>query len=251
MIDFLLDKLKTYDDPLFNFDEESHTYTYESERFISVTQFISRFHEDFDTQFWADKKAKDRGITVEEIVAEWKEINDRSNFIGTSTHNWIENYFNKIWQPLPTDIDVIHRINKFNVIYATHLYKLTPVKFEIKIFSKKWKIAGMIDSIFLYKNKIIIIDHKTNKKFTNDEDRCFGNLLPPFENFKKNHLNEYSIQISLYVLILREIGINVDVGYLLYIGPDNRPPVLHKCIDMTDILERYLNELRNDNVEVS
>jgi ATP-dependent exoDNAse (exonuclease V) beta subunit len=245
----LLEKLKIYEDPLFKFDEAEHAYTYNGDRFISVTQFISRFHEEFETNFWAEKKAKQRGITIEEILSEWKEINDRSNFIGTSTHNWIENYFNKIWQQLPTDLDVIHRINKFNVVYATHLYKLEPVKFEIKIFSKRWKIAGMIDSIFLYNNKIIIVDHKTNKKFTTDKDHNFGNLLPPFQDFKKNHLNEYSIQISLYILILREIGINVDAGYLLYIGPDNEPAKLHKCIDMTEFLEKYLNDL-NENVEV-
>lgn len=247
MLDIVLEKLKIYEDPLFKFDEVEHAYTYEGERFISVTQFISRFHTHFDTEYWSVKKAKDRGITVDEILSEWKETNDRSNVIGTATHNWIENYFNKVWQQLPTDLDIIHRINKFNVVYATHLYKLDPVKFEIKIFSKKWKIAGMIDSLFIYKNKLIIIDHKTNKKFTTDEDRCFENLLEPFHEFKKNHLNEYSIQISLYILILREIGIFVDAGYLLYIGPDDNPAKLHKCVDMTSILEEYLN----NNIETT
>lgn len=238
MRESLLQKLEVYNDPKFLFDPIKHKYTYEGDTFISVTQFISRFHKEFDSQYWSLRKSIDRNIPQSEIISEWKALNDRANEIGTATHNWIENYFNRIYQELPSDMDVIDRINKFNVIYATHLYKLTPIRLEQRIFSLRWKIAGMIDSLFLYKNKVLILDHKTNKKFTTKSDYN-EKLLPPFDAYDKCHLNEYSIQISLYSLILKEVGINVEVGYLLYIGP-NSEAVIHKCLDFTSILEEYL-----------
>lgn len=240
MQDTVLSLLESYDDPNFKFDPIKHKYTYEGEHFISVTQFISRFHKEFDQDFWSKKKAEQGGVEQSEILEQWKKINDRANEIGTATHNWIENYFNGIYQPLPTDLDVVDRINKFNKIYATHLYKLTPLKFEQRIFSRKWKIAGMIDSLFLYKDKVIIVDWKTNKNFTirNGYDE---KLLYPFEQWDKCHLAEYSIQLSMYALILKEIGIDVKVGYLTYIGP-NDDAQIHKCFDFTTLIENYLIE---------
>jgi ATP-dependent exoDNAse (exonuclease V) beta subunit len=237
MRDFVLDKLKAFDDTEFKFDPIKHKYTYEGEHFISVTQFISRFHKKFDSDFWSQKKAEERGVDQQEILNEWKSLNDRANFIGTSTHNWIENYFNRIYQELPSDLDVIDRINKFNKVFGTHLFKLTPLKFEQRIFSKKWKIAGMIDSLFLYKDKLIILDWKTNKKY--DIKNNYGEkLLEPFNDYDKCHLSEYSIQLSLYSLILKEIDLDVKACYTVYIGPDDVN--VYKCYDFTEILNNYL-----------
>jgi hypothetical protein len=118
-----------------------------------------------------------------------------------------------------------------------------PLKFEVRVFSKKWKIAGMIDALFLYRGKIFIVDYKTNKKFTTDENIEFvEKLLPPFDGFKKTHLNEYSIQLSLYALILKEWGFEIGGAYLVHIGPGDDDAKLHKCVDMMKILEKYLNE---------
>jgi ATP-dependent exoDNAse (exonuclease V) beta subunit len=239
MVAEILQKLEVYSDSEFKFDPIKHKYHYQGQHFISVTQFISRFHKEFDTEFWSKKKAEDRGVDQTEVLNEWKKLNDRANEIGTATHNWIENYFNRIYQELPSDLDVIDRINKFNVVFAKHLHKLTPVKFEQRIFSKKWKIAGMIDSLFLFKDSVIIFDWKTNKKFSTDQDRIFEYLLEPFGDLPKNHFNEYSIQVSLYRLILREIGIDVKNCYLLHIGP-NDDAKLYKALDLTEKLEQYL-----------
>ena len=239
MRDFIFDKLKDYEDPEFKFDPIKHRYTYSGDHFISVTQFISRFHKEFDSDFWSKKKADERGLDQKEVLNEWKALNDRANFIGTSTHNWIENYFNRIFQDIPSDLDIVDRINKFNKIYATHLHKLTPIKFEQRIFSKKWKIAGMIDSLFLYKDKLVILDWKTNKNFTTSN--VYGEkLLDPFIEFDRCHLTEYSIQLSLYSLILKEIGLDVKVAYLVYIG-QNEEAQVHKCHDFTELLEDFLN----------
>lgn len=243
MIDLLIKDLDCFEDIKFEFDPKLHKYTYNGETFISVTRFIQQFHKPFEEDYWSKKKAEQLGIEQEEILREWKKLNDYANEVGTDTHQWIEDYFCKRWSQLPLNKDVIHRINKFNKIYSTHLYKLEPLKFEVRVFSKKWKIAGMIDALFLYRGKIYIIDYKTNKEFTTDDNLKYKeNLLPPFNKFYKTHLSEYSIQISMYALILKEWGFDVAGGYLVHIGPGDEDAVMYKCLDFTDILKKYLDE---------
>lgn len=242
MKDVLLEKLQCFNDPEFKFDPKKHKYTYLGDHFTSVTQFISRFHKPFETEFWSKKKAEERGVDQEVIKKEWKQLNDYANDLGTATHQWIEDYYNQIWQPLPSNPDLIHRINKFNRVYAKHLYKLDPLKFEVRVFSKKWKIAGMIDSLFIYKGKIFILDWKTNKQFTHDEhDRgTYERLLEPFDEFWKNHHNEYSIQLSFYALILEEWGFEVGGAYLVHIGPGEEEANLYKVKDVRHTLKVFL-----------
>ena len=246
MKEFFLEQLECFNDPEFKFDPALHKYTYHGEQFISVTKFIQQFHKPFEQEFWSKRKAEEAGVPQEWILNEWKKLNDYANEVGTDTHQWIEDYFNGIWKPLPSNLDVINRINKFNVVFAKHLHKLEPLKFEVRVFSKKWKIAGMIDALFIYRGRIFILDYKTNKTFTTDENTKYPEkLLAPFHEFNKNHLNEYSIQISLYALILKEWGFDVAGGYLIHIGPGDEEATMHKCIDMTGILEEYLNSNRN------
>jgi ATP-dependent exoDNAse (exonuclease V) beta subunit len=238
----ILNELECFNDPEFKFDPIKHRYTYLNDEFVSVTRFIQQFHKPFEQEFWSKRKAEEAGVPQDWILNEWKKINDYANEVGTDTHNWIEDYFNGLWKPLPTNLDVINRINKFNIIYAEQLHKLEPLKFEVRVFSKKWKIAGMIDSLFLYRGKIYILDWKTNKNFTTDETvRYKEKLLAPFSNFFKSHLSEYSIQLSLYALILEEWGFEIGGAYLVHIGPNEEPATLYKVIDMRENIKMFLD----------
>ena len=243
MIELLRNQLDCFEDIKFEFDPADHRYTYEGDTFTSVTRFIQQFHKPFEQDYWSKKKAEQAGVPQDWILAEWKKLNDYANEVGTDTHQWIEDYFNKIWKPLPSNPDVIHRINKFNKIYCKQLHKLEPLKFEVRVFSKKWKIAGMIDSLFVYRGKIYILDWKTNKDFTDDNHQkgTYEKLLAPFQDHYKNHLNEYSIQLSMYSLILEEWGFDVGGAYLVHIGPGDEDAELYKVVDMRDNLKLFLN----------
>jgi ATP-dependent exoDNAse (exonuclease V) beta subunit len=243
MIELLRNQLDCFEDIKFEFDPVAHRYTYEGEPFISVTRFIQQFHKPFEQDYWSKKKAEQAGVPQDWILAEWKKLNDYANEVGTDTHQWIEDYFNQIWKPLPNNLDVIHRINKFNKIYAKQLHKLEPLKFEVRVFSPKWKIAGMIDSLFVYRGKIYILDWKTNKDFTDDNHQkgTYEKLLAPFQDYYKNHLNEYSIQLSMYALILEEWGFQVGGAYIVHIGPGDEEAELYKVVDMRENLKLFLN----------
>ena len=41
-------------DPNLKFEEESHTYHYNGNKCISVSQLLKRFVKPFDTEYWAD-----------------------------------------------------------------------------------------------------------------------------------------------------------------------------------------------------
>lgn len=239
---YLLEKLDCFKDDEFAFDPVKHKYTYLGENFISVTTFIQKFHKPFEQDYWSKRKAEEAGVPQEWILNEWKKLNDYANEVGSETHEWIEDYFNQKWRKLSTNLDIINRINKFNIIYAEKLHKLEPLAYEVRVFSKKWKIAGMIDSLFIYRGKLYILDWKTNKQFTTDETVKYKErLLAPFSDYFKSHLSEYSIQLSLYALILEEWGFEIGGAYLVHIGPGDDPAKLYKVIDMRENLKMYLD----------
>lgn len=245
--DKILSKLEQYKDSKFVFEPIAHKYTYEEDTFTSVTTFIQNFHKKFDSDYWSEKKAIERGITKEEILLEWKETNDKANDVGTQMHEWIESYYKKEWKELPTNPDVINRINKFNNIYSTNLYKLVPVAFEQRIFSRQLKLAGTIDSIFINpeNNDIYILDWKSNKAFHTDATKKYSKLLAPFNKFYENQHNEYSIQLSLYALILKEVGITIKGMFLVHI-PHEGDAKIYKGIDMRPILNEYFSSIHLD-----
>ena len=261
-VETILTKLKKYDDDNnFKFDEPSHTYTYGDATYTSVTTYLDKFHKPFDTEFHSKKTAKKLGIPQEEVLKLWKDKGDVSCDMGTEVHLWIENYYNKVLQEIPTNLESVKRINMFNILYVEKLHKLELIKCEQRIYSKKLKIAGMIDTLFLYKGNIIMLDWKTNGKMTSDVDCTYNKLLYPFNQYWENSLNKYSIQQSLYALILKEIGIEVKAMYLGYLPPDDinsgihTDGVMYKCIDMRDDLSQYFEdemnkeELRNYKID--
>ena len=119
---------------------------------------------------------------------------------------------------------------------------MTPVAQELRIWSLKYKLAGTIDTLFWYKDKLIIGDWKTNKKFTFDTDFCYDNLITPFDNMFDNTHNRYSIQVSLYKLILREHGIETGPSFICWIPPNEEDAQFIPAKDYSNILYEYLNE---------
>lgn len=246
----VLEALSIYDTNSFKFFEDAHKYYLNEKELTSVTTFISQFHSDFNQDEMSLKTAQKRGISKDEVLKEWKDKNDYSKHLGHHVHLWIENYYNKIPQQLPNDIEIIDRINKFNYIHGTHLHKLEHIVSEQKIFSENKLLAGTIDTLFLYKGNVIMLDWKSNLKMTSDVDTTYEKLYYPFNKYYKNHLNEYSIQQSLYALMLEEIGIYVKKMYLCYIPKEDKAR-MYTCVDMREELKQYFKKPPNKNIDIS
>jgi ATP-dependent exoDNAse (exonuclease V) beta subunit len=237
MIDKVIEGLSRFDsDVNFTFDKEIRRYTYNNKPLLSVSNFIKSLHKEFDSDYWSKVKAEQLGITQEEILAQWDAKAKRSTEIGNFVHKWIENYYNKIWTELPVDLEIIDRINSFNQVFGKHLHKLTPICFEKRVFSEKYGIVGIIDSIFLYKDKPIIVDFKTNA--TISTENRFQKMFAPFDSYDDCNFIHYSIQVSLYSLILKELGIDIICGYLLHISEEGAN--LIKCLDLSSVIEEFI-----------
>ena len=244
--------LTIFDDPMFKFDEGSHKYTYCDETtgkviqsFTSVTGFVDKFKEPFDSEYWAKKKAKQRGITKKAILLEWKEKGTTAAAFGTTIHQWIEDFYSNLKDTpkMPSDDMLIERIERFKELHNKRLHKLKPIFQEKRVFSRKWGLAGTLDGLFEFNDIPRVGDWKTNKEFLTDDDfkGRFKKLLYPFEDLYDNSLNVYSIQVSLYRLIIEEeTGIDLGDGFIEWIGPNTVK--LYKVLDLRDRLIKFLNK---------
>lgn len=247
------DLLNYFLDPNFRFNEATHTYTYvdpksgmQVQTFSSVTGFISQFKEKFDSKTIASRVAKKRGVSPSAILEEWKGISDTAMDLGTDVHKWIEDYYNGTNPAEPTHPGVLSRVNFFRQIHAERLYKLAPVKQEFRLFSRKWGLAGTMDALFRLGHDYYVGDWKTNKKFTTDDDsakdKYAKKLLYPFEDLWDNSVNGYSIQLSMYRLLLQEeANFRTEGAFLVWIGPNEKPKI-YKTVDLRDRLYTYLQK---------
>jgi len=253
-------KLDFFRDPNFRFNEEAHTYHYYNpetgkpvQKFMSVTQFLSQFKKPFDSEIIANAVAKSRTrkgepTTKAQVLQEWKDISDIALLLGTNVHKWIEDYYNGDNPEMPEAVNEKERVEKFLAIYEERLHKLTAVAQEFRVFSRKWGIAGTLDILFWLEPFFYVGDWKTNKKFTTDKDPegRKQKMLPPFQDMWDNSLNAYSIQLSLYRLILKEeADFDTEGGFLVWIGPNGKPK-LFKIVDLRDRLYEFLQK-NNDN----
>jgi hypothetical protein len=249
-------KLDFFKDPNFLFEEKAHVYSYEGSKFDSVTTFLRRFKTPFERNYWIQRKAQERGVDPSVIDAEWTQLATHAAALGTKVHKWIEDFWSGLEPELPENPEELQRVNSFLDLYEARLSKLVPLESELKIFSKKWRLAGTIDQPFLMwdeksgKPLFLLGDWKTNKDFKDDNHPKgrYKKLLHPFVDLFENSLNEYSIQISLYRLILEEeLGIETHSGFLVHLGPEGSK--IYQVKDLRERLKVYLQHNR-ENMDI-
>lgn len=249
----IVEKLKVFDDDKFKFEPEEHVYTYDGKVMRGTTTFLNRFVIPFESDYYSKKKAEERGITQEEILEEWDSIRDRACDLGNMVHDYIENFYINESTELTDDEEANARILEWHKIYDNRLHHLESVATEIKMFSTKYNIAGTADKLYLYDGQLIIGDWKTNKKIKTDKDFCFRKFLKwPFDNLKENEINKYSMQLSMYAIMLEDIGLKVSSMFICHIPPEGECKV-YKIKDLRVPLRSYLDNsmLLTEEIDVS
>ncbi len=234
------ESLKIFQSPDFNFNEERHEYHHSGTKLKSVTNWIGTFSKPFDSVKWSEKKAIEYGVSAEEVLHGWKVLSDDGNDLGHDVHKFIEQFLNRENPALPLDKVQRKRAEAWLDYYNAKLCKMELVGQEIRIWSKKFGLAGTIDALFWWKNQLIVGDWKTNKKMKTDEDKHWSNLLFPFESEKENTLNKYSLQVSTYQAILRDHGIQTDKAFICWISPTGEIKT-YQAKNYIDRIENYLN----------
>lgn len=224
-----------------DFNEEKHIYFVNNKPLkASVSKLIKAFYDEFPT----DKKAgeiaesnekygavnKYTGMSKEQILAQWKEINLESTTRGTRVHEFGEFYpFNRKLKPRCKQEEAA---KKFWDEMPSHI---VPVDMEIRMYHFEKMFAGTAD-ILLYDTKtksFIIADYKTNKDlFKNYKKQKMKGM---FSQLLDSPFNHYQIQLSFYQILLEQIkGIKVSRRIIVYLDFDGN----YKMYDTTNFTNR-------------
>lgn len=133
------------------------------------------------------------------------------------------------------DGEVSLRCLKFLEIANSRLQCFEPIGQEIRMFHEASGLCGTLDFLAYHKERkeYWVVDWKSNKVIRTDNDRCYGNMLGEFSDLKDNEHNVYSLQISLYRLFLKSVGITTAGGIIVHLPTNTTPPAIYKTIDHT------------------
>lgn len=230
------------------FVEDGHKYFKDGKELISVSAFVSRFEEEFDTVNKAINYTMKHGETPEYWMDKWKFNNLKATTTGTQVHayseslSWLnmghpENIVpDQLYKYLPDKNWLIptrpkeEAALKFWTELSPDLYVIMP---ETRVFSAirpdyKLNFAGTFDLLLYYKHPkddsksgCIICDYKTNAELEKEYSRKFGKMLKaPFNDLYDEPQSAYTLQLGCYNVPLEDIGIKVIGRRLIWLKDD-------------------------------
>jgi hypothetical protein len=235
------------------FHEDGHIYILNGCQLPSVTQLAHRFiREPFDEEQQAERYAQRHGETAEYWKREWHKNSFRATALGTKTHEFGESLaYLRAGHPEMIRPSVISQYSEeYHYLAPIHPKEEAVVHFldalppsyhlvlnEARIYSGKHPDAscnlsqqdcGTFDMLYYYdgggnpeKAGFIIFDYKTNKCLENDLNLRFGKYLrEPFNDLVEQDLSLYTIQLSLYALMLEDIGLKIIDRKLIWLKED-------------------------------
>lgn len=229
-----IEELDKFNDIVF--DPEPHKYYLNGQEFMSATTFIHQFSS-FDADKMAEQVAKKEGKTKEEILTKWKRTADYACKRGTRIHEYLEFIFGgKPCETGTSATDLYPIADKFKQDVDG---KINIIKQEFRLYDLAWKVCGTVDALGEINGEYYIIDWKSNKSI-NYHNEYGSKLKPPFSNFDDCEMINYSMQLSLYKLMIeRNTGIKIKGLIIVHFSPEGW--TRHVCYDMTDILQNYLS----------
>jgi hypothetical protein len=227
------------------FTEKGHSYTVGGRPAISVTTFLKKFKEPFNTNFWADVSAKKQKVSREEILKQWDSKRELSTNKGSKFHAFAENYINnKVINTNQYDSHIdMKAYNKieslFKKFYAETKNHLIPIRSELCVGSADLGICGTIDQLYYSVpfESLVIFDWKTNKKINHTSP--YGNwMLDPISHLPDCEIVTYSLQLSLYKYIIEfETDLKIHSSYIVWFNEKNDSYKVFKGMDLeTEII---------------
>lgn len=185
-----------------SFNAENHTYTNNlGENYISVTTLLGKYKPPFDKDKAAARVAAREGLTVEEILSYWADLNRIATERGTLMHKAVEDFI--LTREIEnSDLEYLCRHIETQLIANSQF----EVKGEELLYNHEYQIAGTADIILENDKYFKIWDLKTNKKinFTNNfNDGKF--LFKPVDHLVNCEYTNYALQLSAYAFLKEQI----------------------------------------------
>ena len=217
------------------FDKSVHSYSIEIEgsliRLPSVSSIIKDLTPEFNKAKILPASARLQNIPVHELDFQWREKNRIACELGHQTHDFLEKYTG-----LETPVTPHERAG---ISYIRSLEGKYRISFrELRAYSRKYLYAGTMDLPLeeIQGTGYEIADYKTNGT---DLFKAYDLLKAPFAYLEASAFNKYQIQLSLYQLMLEEIGLRITNRRLVHLREDGNYKV-YDLIDLTDELKPYL-----------
>ena len=236
---WIKDRLAYFADPRFTFDPAPHEYRLGDQLLTSCTSWVKQYKEPFEAARIARSLSLRRGCSDQEILAEW----ERAGWVGTVTHEHIENFYNhKASIGSDEDPEVWRRYSKFLSLHQDRLHAFAPVAQELRVFHEELGICGTLDYLAWHKEKqeLWVLDWKTSKKIGSDQDSQYRRMFGPFADLWDHELNVYSLQISLYRLMLEARFIPTAGGAIVWLPGGDTPAQVIPAIDYRERLRELL-----------
>jgi hypothetical protein len=233
------------------FHDAEHKYFIREQELISGTGFVGQFKEKFDSEGQSVKSAKKKGISAEELLAEWGFKGDFSRTKGTLLHNYAENHWqNKIYPIDYTTHDekfgeglmkerLEECIRMFKEFYLKAKKNLIPVAMELVIGDADIGIGGMVDCLFWNDkyNEYQIWDYKTNKEIA-EYSKYKKRMKMPINFLHDCELEAYSIQLNLYKYIIQKnTDIKIGKCFLVHIHEEQQDYNIIECKEYQEIIQ--------------
>jgi len=221
--------------------DEPHIYidTRTGHQLTSVTTWLKQFSQEFDTQYWSNYKANQRGITQEEILREWEMARVYGQLRGTRVHLLAEHLSNnkEFVYPIPVEIVQMDLVEKFNTEIGLLKPQIeafienenfTVIKNELILANHS--IAGQCDLLAEKDGRIILYDFKTDLSI--DFTTKYGTLKKPFQDLPATNFSKYTLQLSTYKRLLETAtSIKVDEMYIVHFNVKNDSYKMYKIND--------------------
>lgn len=196
------------------FEEDIHKYYLKSNpeyKFKgSVSKLSEKVKEPFDLEKHSKNRAKELGISQDDVKKQWKEKNTKSLVRGTAIHKELELHTEDNRRKAS---ETTKKINRWLIDSG---YRL--IANELRMFDTELGYSGTLDILAYNVNDkcFHILDYKTNNNKSFDKietyiDKRTGletysnfKLLKPFDKYPKSKYYEYSIQLSAYKYLLEK-----------------------------------------------
>ena len=208
------DKILNYFKDL-TFTEKDHSYYWKGNKVNkSVSAIVNKFSEEFDKMGNSLRVAKNTGRTQQEVLDEWEEKARVSRELGTRVHSFAEKYM--LNRDIETDCNYEKAVKKF---WAETQF--SPIMAECQMYHKRHKFCGTADLLLLdtVSNSYVLGDFKTNSDlFKNFKGK---KMLDPFDILYDMPHSKYSLQLSLYQLLIEQVKpIKISARVLIHLLPD-------------------------------
>lgn len=175
----------------------------------SVTTTLTSIEPHFDAEAVSlaitrqpDNAKQERyiGLSQQEILDFWQQLNDEANVYGTKVHDIVERYLlaNKWYFPSEDEEGEFEQkvIEGYENLKIDEGIAVWP---ERILFSEEYELAGMSDLIIdIDETFFDVWDWKTNREFNFFDQFGYKTLFKPFDHLQSCQWSVYTLQLSVY-----------------------------------------------------